>query len=74
MIGYVQEGNAKFWDQRIAGWINGIAGNMPGWTANDLLRLQHSYDARGIAVFSSIHSRSGDLSDIELRHLWVGMQ
>jgi hypothetical protein len=73
MIGYVQEGNAKFWDERVAGWINGLAGKMPGWTTSDLLQLRHSDEARGMAIFSSTHSRSGGLPDIELRHLWVGM-
>jgi hypothetical protein len=73
MIGYVQEENTKFWDERVSGWINGLADKLPGWTSKDLLCLRYSDDARRIAIFSSIHTRAGNLSDIELRHLWIAM-
>jgi hypothetical protein len=73
MIGYVQEKTTAFWDERVAGWINGLVGTDAGWTKKDLLQLVQKDEAQRIATFSSSHERQNSLSDIELRHLWIEM-
>ena len=75
MIGYIQEGTTASWHQRISGWINelGMAGQA-GWTDADVLSLVKSDDTLRTAVLNSVHSRSGDLPKIELRHLWLNIE
>lgn len=73
MIGYVQEETTAVWETRVAGWINGIAGVESGWTAKDLLHLDHDDSASRLRRFRSSHERQKSLSEIELRHLWLEM-
>lgn len=73
MIGYVQEETTAFWDESVAGWINGLVDIEPGWTKKDLLRLDSTDGAQRMAIFSSSHDRQNGLSEIELRHLWIEM-
>lgn len=74
MIAYVQEETTMFWDNRVAGWIKELVDSgQPGWTAKDLLYLEHDDEALGMAAFRSRHTRKNGLQDIELRHLWVKM-
>lgn len=74
MIGYIQQETCAFWSERIATWIDGlVASNQQGWSANDLLRLEHNDIVARVAILSSSHTRSDDRTDIDLRHLWVQM-
>jgi len=74
MIGYVQEETPNFWNERIAEWISGLVASAElGWTAKDLLRLEHEDTALRLAVLQSSHERQNGLSEIELHHLWVEM-
>ncbi len=74
MIAYVQEENAMLWDKRVAEWIKELVDSgQPGWTAQDLLHLEHDDKARGMTLFRSLHTRENGLQDIELRHLWLQM-
>jgi hypothetical protein len=74
LIGYVQEETTSFWNERVAAWINElVATAQPGWTTKDLLRVAHD-DARArLTILRSVHERQGELSDMELRHLWLQM-
>jgi hypothetical protein len=73
MIGYLQEETTAVWETRVSGWINGLAGVEPGWTAKDLLSADRNDAALRLAVFHSSHERQKGLSEIELRHLWLEM-
>ncbi len=74
MIAYVQKNTSAFWNIRVAEWINGLVGDgETGWTVNDLLRLEHDDEIQKLAVLRSSHTRKNGLPEIELRHLWVGM-
>ena len=69
MIAYVQEDTTAVWSTRVAGWINDLAGVIPGWTTKDLLHLDHSDTTLRLAVFRSSHERQKGFAAIELRHL-----
>jgi hypothetical protein len=73
MIGYVQEEDAKFWNERIAGWIGDLVDKKSGWTRKDMLHLRGSDETLGTALLNSSHARSNGLPDIELCHLWIEM-
>ena len=74
MIAYVQREKRMFWNTRVAEWINELVeSGQPGWTANDLLHLEHDDDTIQVTVFHSSHTRENGLPEIELRHLWVEM-
>jgi len=74
MIAYVQEETTAVWCNRISGWISELVKSaQPGWTAKDLLNLEHDDKTRHLAVFRSFHTREKGLQEIELRHLWVEM-
>jgi len=74
MIAYVQEETRMIWHTRVAEWIeNLVAVGQPGWTAQDLLHLEHDDETLQLAVFRSSHTRENGLPEIELRHLWVEM-
>jgi hypothetical protein len=73
MIGYVQEEDTKFWNERIGGWIGALADKKPGWTSKDLLQLRSSDEAQRTATLGSSHTRNDGLADIELCHLWIKM-
>jgi hypothetical protein len=74
MIGYVQQETCAFWNKRIAKWIDDlVASKQQGWSASDLLRLEHDDIVARVAILRSCHTRSGGRADIDLRHLWVQM-
>ena len=74
MIAYVQEETRMIWNTRVAEWIeNLVAVGQPGWTAQDLLQLEHDDETLQLAVFRSSHTRENNLPEIELRHLWIEM-
>jgi hypothetical protein len=73
MIGYIQDNDGAFWNSRIAAWIVGLAGVIPGWSTKDLLRLLSEDAAQGVTTLSSTHERPAGLPAIELRHLWIEM-
>ena len=74
LIAYVQKETPKFWQKRVAGWINDLVeAGQPGWSKEDFLRLEHNNEEKRIAVYSSLHARDRDLGEIELRHLWLQM-
>jgi len=74
MIGYIQDESVDFWARRISEWIEGLVKDgQPGWSRDDLLRLERQNASLRTASLSSTHERSGDLSQIALRHVWVGM-
>jgi len=73
MIGYVQEESPSVWDERIAGWISGLAGAQAGWTLKDLLSSESADSKLRLTVLRSNHERKKGLTNIELRHLWIEM-
>jgi|SRR5882672_5054244 len=73
MIGYVQEETTKFWNERIGGWIKGLAGTQLGWTLKDLLEIERDYASLRLTILRSSHERQSGLAEIELLHLWIGM-
>ena len=74
MIAYVQRETRTFWNTRIAQWISDlIESGQSGWTANDLLQLDHDDETLQLIVLRSSHTRENGLPEIELRHLWIEM-
>jgi len=73
MIAYVQHETTADWDKRVAEWINDLAGSQPGWSKNDLLHIEREDATSRVAVFRSSHERQNGLPEIELRHIWMGM-
>ena len=74
MIAYVQQEKRMFWNTRIAEWIKDlIESGQTGWTAKDLLQLDHDDETLQLVVFRSSHTRENGLPEIELRHLWIEM-
>jgi hypothetical protein len=73
MIGYVQADGCAAWTERVNGWIDGLAGKELGWTANDRLKLHVDDTVGRLTRLRSKHSRQQNLTDIELRHLWIEM-
>lgn len=74
MIGYVQAESPTDWSTRINGWIDGLTGVEVGWAAADRLMINSVNSQTGVAMLSSVHGRTGDLFDIQLRHLWIEMR
>jgi hypothetical protein len=74
MIAYIQKETRIFWNAQVTGWIQGLVQNgHQGWTAEDLLYLEHEDDKLHLSVFRSSHARENGLPEIELRHLWIEM-
>jgi len=74
MIAYVQEENSMYWTTCVSQWITElIESGQPGWTAKDILVLEHEDETQQVAVLRSFHTREHGLSEIEMRHLWVAM-
>jgi hypothetical protein len=74
MIGYIQEGTAALWHQRIKGWISQLAtAGEPGWTEMDGLHLVRTDETLRSAVLSSSHDRGVGQPSIKLTHLWLEM-
>lgn len=74
MIAYVQADDLPVWHDRVNEWVGALtAANEAGWSAGDALTLdKHDLQSRW-AMLQSRHVRAGDLSDVELRHLWIVM-
>ncbi len=73
MVGYVQAETTSIWDNRVSAWIENLAGEQPGWTTKDLLRLEKVDSSLRFAVYRSNHARTNGLPEIELRHFWLEM-
>jgi hypothetical protein len=74
MIAYVQEGTMLLWRKNVAGWIKDlIDSGQADWSEKDLLHLEHDDQLLRLAILRSLHTRENKLPEIELRHLWVGM-
>lgn len=75
MIAYVQEGSPEDWYRRVQAWIQQLAqASAPGWSANDLLKVESESPGLRLSIYRSSHSRKSGLQDIELRHIWIIMQ
>ena len=73
MIAYVQEGDNKVWEERLSGWIRGLANEAPSsWSLDDLLHPSASSTA-GVTRLQSRHAREAGLGPIALEHLWLAM-
>jgi hypothetical protein len=73
MIGYVQADRCGIWKERVNGWIDSLADSENGWTASDRLELQAGEVVGQLTKLTSKHSRQQNMSDLELRHLWIEM-
>jgi hypothetical protein len=74
MIAYVQRDTCEAWKTCITHWIDGLVGSRePGWSTRDYLRVKEQDTMRNIVVLDSVHSRTRNLRDIKLRHLWIRM-
>jgi len=74
MIGYVQEHTGAFWLDRITTWIKELDGTCAGWSFRDLLHTESDNPTTRLSIYHSTHTRKNDLSEIELRHLWIEMR
>ncbi len=73
MIAYVQSDSSNEWECRVQGWIEDLAVTSKDWTSADRLHSLSDDPATKIRTLRSIHRRTGNLPDIELRHMWVIM-
>ncbi len=74
MVGFIQDGSIAPWEKKIARWTNALArARVSGWAHADRITIHKHDAAQRLAVLHSLHSRSGSLSDIQLRHLWIEM-
>jgi len=79
MIGYLQEGSACDWHDKINKWItelgSGIIADVCVWNINEVLEKLEEDSSRGIADYQSTHNRSGSVQSnkILIRHLWITM-
>ena len=77
MIAFVQKETAATWHSAVNGWIDDlINGPLPShkaaWNSEDrLLELPGQPDGSGIAEFTSLNRRSGEMRPISLRHYWI---
>ena len=79
MIGYLQEGSASDWHDKINKWIvelssGGIA-DVCVWSRSELLQKLEEDPLMGIANCQSTHDRIGSAKSnkILIRHLWIKM-
>ncbi|MCK5600887.1 hypothetical protein KAR91_03400, partial [Candidatus Pacearchaeota archaeon] len=77
MVGYIQDGTAKFLHKKINKWICELMVSPIGdgctWSKKEIL-VQLEEDTRaGVVRYHSKHSRKGKATKIELYHLWVVM-
>lgn len=74
MIGYIQQETISFWSSRVSDWIKGLIDTgVQGWSIDDMIKVKHNDPAKRISVLSSSHCREKNLTEIELRHLWIQM-
>lgn len=74
MIGFLQSDDTAVWTIRISEWITTlVSAGQTGWAESDRLQVILDNRASRLMVLRSAHERSGDLSRIELRHLWIQM-
>lgn len=75
MIGYIQKCDISFWEKRVAEWIKELlAERISGWKLSDSLTTLNKNPKAGVALLESSHDRVGELSPIQLHHLWVDMR
>ena len=79
MIGYLQEGHASYWHDKINKWIaeliNGTMADNCVWNISEMLEKREEDSSKGIAKYQSTHNRSGSVQSnkILIRHLWITM-
>lgn len=79
MIGYLQEGSASDWHDRINKWIvelsSGTIADICVWNMSDMLEKLEVDSSKGIGNCRSTHNRSGSVKSdkILIRHLWITM-
>jgi len=79
MIGYLQEGSANDWHDKINKWIeelsNGTITDVCVWNVSEMLNKLEICSSKGTANCRSTHNRSGAVKSdkILICHLWVTM-
>lgn len=79
MIGYIQDGSAQEWRQRINDWITDFASTPNAdecvWNKSEFLGIGEGDWVVESTHYRSLHSRTGKVvsNHIELHHLWVKM-
>ena len=74
MIAYVQEKTFPYWLAQVNSWIRDLsAATDSAWSSSDRLKRVTDDPAAGLCTLISRHKRQGDLSECELRHLWIKM-
>ena len=79
MIGYLQEGYACDWHDKINKWItelsNGTIADVCVWNISEMLETLEEDSSKGIASCRSTHIRSSSAQSnkILIRHLWIKM-
>lgn len=80
IIGYIQHGEAKDWEQSINNWMRELVGKRPStgeewFDEEQLTDFVEDHELR-LATAHSLHKRIGNTvsREIEIRHLWVRMK
>jgi hypothetical protein len=79
MIGYLQEGSASYWHDKINKWIvelsSGGMADVCVWSRSEMLEKLKEDSSMGIANCQSTHDRIGSAKSnkILIRHLWIKM-
>ena len=74
MIAYIQKDTSEYWLNQINHWIEELS-SRPGssWSNLDLLHLVVKEEPKRLCQLQSVHTRLGDLGDLQLCHLWIDM-
>jgi len=79
MVGYLQEGSACDWHDKINKWItelsNDTIADVCVWNISEMLETLEEDSSKGIANCRSTHNRSSSAQSnkILIRHLWIVM-
>jgi hypothetical protein len=71
MIGYIQDGTAENWQQKINTWIGDLSTQFydPAWSIQE--QLKHQKNNERLSEYSSIVNRAK--SELYLTHLWIDL-
>ena len=75
IVGYIQKHDADHFFSLINSWIEELASDsLSGWHESEKMNPLNSNHKIMTARTTSDHCRDGDLPDICLHHLWIGMR
>ena len=75
IVAFIQEHDCPHWESQLAEWLQDLVKkSIDGWTIDDALRRVSYNQSSRLSSLESVHRRTGGLTEIRLRHLWIEMQ